>query len=45
MREILKKRFKKRRLVLQLKLNDQDKIKAISTWAVLLMRYGQGIIA
>ena len=37
--------YKRRlRLVLKSKLNGKNKIKAINTWAVSLLRYGAGII-
>ena len=34
----------KRRLILKSKLNGKNKIQAINTWAVALLRYGAGII-
>jgi hypothetical protein len=45
MKEVFQKEYLRRtRLVLQSKLNGRNKIKAINTWAVSLMRYGAGII-
>lgn len=37
--------IKRTRLDLQSKLNGRNKIKAINTWAISLMRYGEGKIA
>ena len=39
-----KEYFRRTRLVLQSKLHGRNKVKAINTWAVSLMRYGAGII-
>ena len=37
--------YKRRlRLILKLKLNGKNKIQAINSWAVALLRYGAGII-
>ena len=45
MKEIFRKKYVRRtRLVLQSKLHGRNKIKAINTWAISLMRYGAGII-
>ena len=45
MKEQFRKEYLRRtRLVLQSKLNGRNKISAINTWAVSLMRYGAGII-
>ena len=45
MKEVFKKEYYRRaRLVLQSRLNGRNKIKAINTWAVSLMRYGAGVI-
>ena len=48
--EAMKKTFRKEylrrvRLVLQSKLHGRNKVKAINTWAVSLMRYGAGIVS
>ena len=39
-----KEYFRRVRLIMQSKLNGRNKIKAINTWAVSLVRYGAGII-
>ena len=45
MKKIVITEYKRRlRLVLRSKLNGKNKIKAINTWAVALLRYGAGII-
>ena len=32
------------RLILRSKLNEKNKIKAINSWAVAIMRYGAGVL-
>ena len=39
-----KEYFRRVRLIMQSKLNGRNKMKAINTWAVSLVRYGAGII-
>ena len=40
---VSKRVFRRMRLVMQSKLNGRNKIKAINTWVVSLIRYGTGI--
>ena len=35
---------KRSRLILRSKLNEKNKIKAINSWAVAMMRYGAGVL-
>ena len=45
MKEKVKKEYKRRlRLILRSKLNGKNKIQAINSWAVALIRYGAGIL-
>ena len=36
--------YKRSRLILRSKLNEKNKIKAINSWAVAIMRYGAGVL-
>ena len=36
--------YNRSRLILRSKLNERNKIKAINTWAVAIMRYGAGVL-
>ena len=45
MKEKIIREYKRRlRLVLKSKLNGKNKIQAVNTWAVAILRYGAGII-
>ena len=45
MKKKVTEKYKRRmKLILKSKLNDKNKIQAINTWAVALLRYGAGII-
>ena len=45
MKEKFNKEYLRRvRLILRSKLNGRNKIMAVKTWAVLVMRYGAGIL-